>query len=86
MGLDTVELIMAIEEEFAIAIPDDAAAKLGRLGEIRDHVVLSLNERGETPDPAAVWERIKAIMRRDHGVREEDLTPDTHIVHDFGLD
>ena len=86
MGLDTIELVMAIEEEFAITISDDAAAKLGRLGEIRDHVLLALNERGETPDPSAVWERIKAIMRRDHGVRDRDMTPDTHVVDDLGLD
>ena len=32
-SLDTVELIMEFEKEFNIAIPDDAAEKIGTVGE-----------------------------------------------------
>nr|YP_009244033.1 acyl carrier protein [Gelidium elegans]AMK96275.1 acyl carrier protein [Gelidium elegans] len=32
-SLDTVELVMAIEEEFSIEIPDDDAAKIATLGQ-----------------------------------------------------
>lgn len=32
-SLDTVELVMAIEEEFDIEIPDEDAEKIGTLGE-----------------------------------------------------
>lgn len=32
-SLDTVELVMAIEEEFEIEIPDEDAEKIGTLGE-----------------------------------------------------
>ena len=32
-SLDTVELVMALEEEFEIDIPDDAAAKIQTVGE-----------------------------------------------------
>lgn len=32
-SLDTVELVMAIEEEFGIEIPDDDAAKMSNLGD-----------------------------------------------------
>ena len=32
-SLDTVELVMALEEEFGIEIPDEDAEKMGRVGE-----------------------------------------------------
>lgn len=32
-SLDTVELVMAFEEEFGIEIPDDAAEKIGTVGD-----------------------------------------------------
>nr|YP_009313531.1 Acyl carrier protein [Galaxaura rugosa]SCW21785.1 Acyl carrier protein [Galaxaura rugosa] len=32
-SLDTVELVMAIEEEFSIEIPDEAAEKISNLGQ-----------------------------------------------------
>jgi acyl carrier protein len=40
-SLDTVELVMALEEEFGIEIPDEEAEKIGTvqdaIGYIRDH-------------------------------------------------
>ena len=32
-SLDTVELVMAFEEEFNLEIPDDAAEKIGTVGD-----------------------------------------------------
>lgn len=37
-SLDAVELVMAIEEEFGIEVPDDEAEKLTAVGEIIDYV------------------------------------------------
>jgi acyl carrier protein len=37
-SLDTVELVMALEEEFGIEIPDEDAKKLVRVGEVIDYV------------------------------------------------
>ena len=37
-SLDAVELVMAIEEEFGIEIPDDDAEKLASVANIIDHV------------------------------------------------
>ena len=86
MGLDTVELVMAVEEEFGIAIPDDGAVTLITLSDIRDFVVQALEATGEVGDREAVWERIKAIMRRDHGIADEHLVPGAALVADLGLD
>lgn len=37
-SLDAVELVMAIEEEFGIEVPDEEAEKLGSVGDIIDYV------------------------------------------------
>ncbi len=37
-SLDTVELIMALEEEFGIEIPDDAAEKIATVGDAVEYL------------------------------------------------
>ncbi len=37
-SLDAVELVMAIEEEFGIEVPDEEAEKLTAVGDIIDYV------------------------------------------------
>lgn len=37
-SLDTVELVMALEEEFGIEIPDEEAEKITKVGEAVDYI------------------------------------------------
>jgi acyl carrier protein len=37
-SLDTVELVMELEEEFDITIPEESAEKIQRVGEAIDHI------------------------------------------------
>lgn len=37
-SLDTVELVMAIEDEFDLSIPDDAAEKIQTVGDAIKHI------------------------------------------------
>jgi len=37
-SLDTVELVMALEEEFALEIPDEEAEKIKTVGETIEHI------------------------------------------------
>lgn len=37
-SLDTVELVMELEEEFNVTIPDDAAEKIQKVGEAIDFI------------------------------------------------
>lgn len=39
-SLDTVELIMALEEEFDTEIPDEEASKLTTVGSVYDYVAM----------------------------------------------
>ncbi len=43
-SLDTVELVMELEEEFEINIPDDAADKIQTVGEAITHIENASNE------------------------------------------
>ena len=40
-SLDTVELVMELEEEFAITIPDDAAEKIQTVGQAVQYIEAS---------------------------------------------
>ncbi len=42
-SLDTVELVMAFEEEFGVEIPDEEAEQITTVGEAVDLVELKLN-------------------------------------------
>lgn len=86
MGLDTVELVLSIEEEFGIAIPDSDAAKLGLLGDLQDYIVGALRQRGESPDEKQVWERLTAVVVRQLGVRPSEVKRTAHIVTDLNAD
>jgi acyl carrier protein len=37
-SLDTVELVMAFEEEFSIEVPDEDAEKLQKVGDVTDYI------------------------------------------------
>jgi len=43
-SLDTVELVMALEEEFGIEIPDEEAEKITKVGEAIDYIKTHLQE------------------------------------------
>ena len=59
MGLDTVELVMAVEEAFNLRIPDAVAAKLYTVGELHGYVVSELQRReGPAVDPVEVYETL----------------------------
>lgn len=44
-SLDTVELVMALEEEFEIEIPDEQAEKISTIQEAVDHIEAHLKEK-----------------------------------------
>lgn len=44
-SLDTVELVMELEEDFDINIPDDVAEKIQTVGQAITHIERVLNER-----------------------------------------
>ncbi len=45
-SLDTVELVMAFEEEFGIEVPDDEAEKLQTVGDVLNYVKQRQTDEG----------------------------------------
>ena len=45
-SLDTVELVMAFEDEFDITVPDEDAEKLTSVGEVNEYITKNL-EKGD---------------------------------------
>jgi hypothetical protein len=81
MGLDSVELVMAVEEAFAFDIPDRDVRHLETVGQLRDYVV-----RRTGRSPSAVWPILVGILERDFAVKPEHIGLDTRIVADLGID
>ncbi len=86
MGLDTVELVIAVEEEFQIEISDADAAKLGVLGDLHDYIVQAIRRRGETPDEPQIWERLKTVVVAQLGVSPDEVVRSAHVVKDLLAD
>jgi len=87
MGLDTVELVMKVEETFDLEIPDRVAAKLATVGQLQSYLVERINQRGDLPvDPAAIFVRLRDIICKQLGVKADAVTPDARFVEDLRAD
>jgi len=82
VGLDIVEMIMAVEEEFEFAIPDAEASKLETVGQLFAHVQAHA-PMGRAPE---AWERLLAVIARDVGVEAASLRAETRFVYDLRMD
>jgi acyl carrier protein len=86
MGLDLVELVMAYEEEFRITIPNAAAERMATPGDVIDHIMIQLRERGEQPDRANIANTVREITLEQLGVRPKHYREDARFIEDFGAD
>lgn len=85
MGLDSVELIMEIEDEFQVSIPDAEAENLAVLGDLREHIVRALRDRDPPVTEAEVWQRLHSLLVESFGVNPTKIVPTAHIVADLGI-
>lgn len=87
MGLDTVELVMKVEDHFAIEIPNAHAAKLATVGKLHGYVVAELQRQGRFDgDLDKVYAQLRDIICRQLGVRPEDVIRTARFVDDLGAD
>ena len=87
MGLDSVEIILAAEEEFGIEIPDADAARMITVGDLQAFIVVESRRLGR-PDRDAddIFARLRAIICRQLGVKPEAVVPAARFVKDLGVD
>lgn len=90
MGLDIVELFMAVGEEFGVEIPNEMAGGLATVGALFDYVRTHLDSPAAggagPPYAGSLWERYLDVVVRDTGVRRDRLRPEAGWVRDLGLD
>jgi acyl carrier protein len=91
MGLDSVELVLSVEREWELEIPDAAAERMRTVGDMYWYVLERLTERaraagGPAPDPAAVWARLVDIIATEIGVERERVRPEASFIEDLGVD
>ena len=88
MGLDTVELAMAVEVEFALEIPNAEAQKMERVGDMFAFIVRTLQQRSTSAviDEADIWKRLTQVIVEQLGVRPEEVTPSAHFIRDLRAD
>ena len=87
MGLDTVELVMAIEEGFALEIPDDKAEQLFTVGDMHAFLVSELRRLGRSDlDEVGIFHMMRDIICRQAGVQPDEVVPSASFVKDLRLD
>jgi len=85
MGLDSVRLILDVEREFGIEIPDAEAAELTTPGGLHASILRHLGD-AEASEAASTWERLVRVFVEEHGVPRERVNPDAQIVAELGID
>ena len=61
MGLDTVELVLAVEKEFGIDIPDSDAGRILTVGELHTFVISELGRIGRPLESGNVYEQLRTL-------------------------
>jgi len=87
MGLDSVELVMHIEEEFAIEIPDETAEQIRTVQQLHDCVLQLVEEKTNTAlNSDETMRKVIDIVVMQLGVKREKVTPEAHFVDDLKID
>jgi acyl carrier protein len=87
MGLDTVELVMAVEEHFEIEIPDCVAGTLETVGLLHQFVLSQLQRTSHLPvDDEAVFSELRDIICEQTGLEPDKIVRDAYFVRDLRLD
>lgn len=87
MGLDTVELVLAVEEIFGIEISNDVAASLFTVGELHEFIVAELT-RLERPavNREIVFDLLRNIICMQLAVEPKDVVPSARFIQDLHAD
>ena len=89
MGLDSVELLLRIEEEFDVEISDEEASTIVTVGDLHACLVRkwdarSKSERRGVKEPT--WQALCDVVVDQLGIQPERISPNAEIVKDLGID
>jgi hypothetical protein len=84
--LDSVSLILDVEREFGIEIPDAEAAELGAVGALHACILRHLGASDRVQASADAWDRLVRIFTEGYGVTPERVRADARIAAELGID
>ncbi len=85
MGLDLVEMVMRIEEEFEIIIPDEVSVTLVTPKTVIDYLM-------SRPEVSEKWSRdyvtisVWLIIEDEAGIDRNDYNENSRFIEDMGMD
>jgi hypothetical protein len=86
MGLDTVEILMEIEEEFDISIPDQVASNSLTVGDTHRVIVEMLVAKGAARSrelEADIWQRLVKAVTKTVDIKPDAIRPESRWIPDF---
>jgi hypothetical protein len=86
MGLEVLEMVMAIEEKFSIRVRDETLERLHTVGRMREEFVRRMVEAGARDTPllrAQVWDGIVQVIYEHAGIAPKDVKPESRWVPDI---
>ena len=87
MGLDGVELLLAVEDHFGITVTEADAEKMATVGGLHDFVFREVCKREEPKNvvEADVWCQLLKLIVEQLGVKESQLHRDARFVEDLRI-
>jgi acyl carrier protein len=87
MGLDSVELILAFEEEFGVDIPNEDAEQMVTVGDVYEWLKIRL----ASADPIAcltqrIFYKLRRALVENYSLQRRSITPDTRLTDLLTLD
>lgn len=85
MGLDLVEMVLRIEEEFEIAISDEAAVTLTTPKTVIEYLM-------SRPEVSKKWSKdyveisVWLIIEDEAGIERKNYNEDSRFIEDMGMD
>ena len=87
MGLDSVELVIAVEEHFGITIPDKDASTLVTVGKLHNWVVKELHRLNRSSvAETGVFGELRQLISDELGVVPERIVHEARFVQDLQID
>lgn len=86
MGLDLVELVMRIEEEFEIRIADSDAEKLETPGQVIDYLMRRPEIAARAFPRQFVSDTVWEMIEDELGVKREDFNDESRFIQDMNAD
>jgi hypothetical protein len=80
MGLDGVELIMAVEDEFGLEIPEEDAQEFSTVGDLYDYLVARVgSQNAKRCLSSAAFYRLRRVLCAEAGAARRSVLPDTRL-------